>query len=271
MSAQTLRERLKSGQCLLGLCNMYPASGLIEGMCAGWDLVWIDAQHGQIGYDAALAGIRTAEACGLETLLRVPGHEPSMLGVFADLAPSALMVPMVNTPEQARSIVTALRFAPQGQRSYGGRRPIDLGGRQYFKSPDPILVAQIETIEAAQNAEAIIDVDGTDMLFFGPDDMKVSMGIAIDTPPTEHARLRQVMAATAQAARRAGKSCACIATTDAAARIVVEMGYQLLIGGGDAAFVRTGAAQRLQVLRDIVRPQPSTSADAAPRRFDSSY
>ena len=218
MSAQNLRERLKSGECLLGLCNMYPAAGVIEGMCSGWDLVWIDAQHGQIGYDAALEAIRTAAACRLESLLRVPGHESSLLGVFADAMPSALMVPMVNTPEQARGVAAAVRFAPQGTRSYGGRRPIDLHGRQYFQSPDPLLVAQIETVEAVQNVEAIVAAEGVDTLFFGPDDMKVSMGIPIDTPPIEDTRLREAMAATPPAARRAGKYPASKPAGEAAAR-----------------------------------------------------
>ncbi len=151
MSAESLRQRLQDGQRLLGVANAYPATGIIEGMCKGWDVVWIDGQHGQMGYDAALSAIRAAAACGIESIFRVPGHDQSMLGAYADLAPSGLMIPMVNTVAQAQAIAAALQFAPKGIRSYGGRRPIDLHGRDYYKT-SPFVIAQIETVEAVQNA-----------------------------------------------------------------------------------------------------------------------
>ena len=96
MSVNTLIEKLQAGKVVLGLGNMYPAAGIIECMCKGWDFVWIDAQHGAIDYRAALNACRAADGQGVDTLLRVPGHEPGLLGKFADLGPSAIMVPMVK-------------------------------------------------------------------------------------------------------------------------------------------------------------------------------
>ncbi|MFW6060857.1 MAG: HpcH/HpaI aldolase family protein, partial [Phycisphaeraceae bacterium] len=238
---------------LLGLCNTYPAAGIIEGMCAGWDFVWIDGQHGQIDYQAAAHALRAAHVADVDTMLRTPGQEPGMLGQFADLAPSALMIPMVNTPAQAQQIVTALRFAPQGQRSYGGRRVIDLYGRDYYRQQELAIVAQIETEQAAQNAEAIIATDGIDLLFFGPDDMKLSLGLPIDTVPTENQRLSEAMRRTASAAKAAGKFACCVAADAATAQLAMEMGFQLMVGGADIAFLRTAAAGKLEELRGATR------------------
>ena len=144
MAENVLADKLRAGQILLGLCNMYPASGIIESMALGWDFIWIDAQHTTA---SALHAIQTAESHGLGTLLRVPGHEYGILGPFADLNPSAVMVPMIDTADDARRIVDALRFPPLGKRSYGGRRAIDVGGRDYFRETELLVVAQIETLE----------------------------------------------------------------------------------------------------------------------------
>src|SRR5690606_8595907 len=97
-----------------GLANMYPCAGIIEGMCGGWDFVWIDGQHGQMAYDATLHAVRAADAAGIQALVRVPGHEYGILGPVADMAPAAIMVPMIDTPEQAKTVTKALCFPPIG-------------------------------------------------------------------------------------------------------------------------------------------------------------
>jgi 4-hydroxy-2-oxoheptanedioate aldolase len=259
-------EQLRAGKTLLGLCNMYPAAGIVEGMCVGWDFVWIDCQHGQMGYDAALGAIRAAHVAGVETLLRVPGHEPGVIAPYLDLAPSALMVPMVNTAAQAEAIARALHFPPRGERSYGGRRVIDLYGRDYYKDVETAVVAQIETQEAAANARAIIETDGIDLLFFGPDDMKVSLGLPINTAPFDNEQLIAAMKQTVDAARAAGKFACCVGADEKSARAAREMGFQVLVGGGDIAFMRVAAADRLATLRRAVGEE---AAPAAPVRKGS--
>lgn len=243
--------RLREGKVLLGLCNMYPSAGIIEGMCQGWDFVWIDGQHGQIDYQAAASALRAACVANVDTLLRTPGDEPGMLGKWADLAPSAIMVPMINTVEQARAIVKALRFSLQGERSYGGRRVIDLYGRDYYREHELAVVAQIETEQAVRNADAIIGTEGIDMLFFGPDDMKVSLDLPINTAPSDNDRLIKAMQRTAAAANAVGKFACCVAGDAKAASMAVDMGFQVMVGGGDIGFMRAAAADKLDELRAV--------------------
>ena len=123
-------SRLRAGETLLGLCNALPAPGIIEVFHKGWDFIWIDGQHGSFGYESLYNAVVMSQLHNIETLLRVPGHDAGILGPMADLSPSALMIPIVNTVDQAKAIVSALTFPPKGTRSYGGRRPIDLYGRE---------------------------------------------------------------------------------------------------------------------------------------------
>ncbi len=150
---------------------------LIETIGPMWDFLWIDGQHGPFSYDSALTAVRTTDLVGTDSLLRVPGQEHSLLGLYADMLPSAMMVPVVNTPEQAKAVVDATRFPPLGNRSYGGRRPIDFLGRDYYMGEGLVLVLQIETPEAVENAAAIAALEGVDALFLGADDLKIQLGV----------------------------------------------------------------------------------------------
>lgn len=255
-----LAENLRAGRVVFGLGNMYPASGIIEGMCAGWDFVWIDAQHGLFSRDSVLAAMQAAGHVGVDVLLRVPGAEYGIVGTFADFAPAAIMIPMVDTPEQARAVVTATRFPPLGKRSFGGRRVIDLYGRDYYKEREMIVVAQIETKEAVENVDAICATKGIDMVFFGPDDMKVQMDIPVSESVLTSKPLRQAMQRTSEAARKAGKWVGSVAVGDAQIKLATELGYQLLAVGADAAYLRMAAAQRLAELKKL-----PGSAPVAPR------
>jgi len=246
-------ERLRKGETLLGVCLCYPAPGIVECISKGWDVVWIDAQHGQFGYDTALHAVRTVKAMGLISLLRVPTHDPGMLGAWADMSPDSVMLPMVDTPEQGRSASAALRYPPRGDRSFGGRRVNDLLGRDDATSHEPLIVAQIETPQSVRNAAAIIETDGIDMLFFGADDLRLRMGVGIATSPLDHPEVREAMEHIARVAGGAGKFSAAVTATGQTAAAAREMGYQLLIGTSDAFLLQTGAPQTLTELRRVLR------------------
>jgi len=247
-----MRERLQAGETLLGFANTLPAAGIVELMCKDIDVVWIDCQHGQHDQRTALDAVRVADLLGILSTVRVPTHDPLLLGTYADLAPSSLMVPMVETRAQAEVVARALAFPPAGNRSYGGRRMIDRYGPQAYRTHVPLVMAQIETLASVEEAEAIIAVEGIDMLFFGPDDMKLRMGIPVDTSPLDHPELLEAMARTARIARAAGKFAGTTAASGKAARVVRDMGYQLLMCGADVVFIRTGAPQRLADVRDAL-------------------
>lgn len=253
MESSRLRKRLSDGEFLLGLCNHYPSAAIIETIGAMWDFIWIDGQHGQFSYDNALNAVRAADLVGTDSILRIPGQEYSLLGPYADMLPSALMVPMVNNQQQARDVLNAARFPPLGNRSYGGRRPIDLLGRDYYLNPGPVLIAQIETPEAVDLACDIAAVEGIDVLFLGADDLKVQLGISIDAPNLETEVIVKAMARVARAAKDAGKFAGCFAGTTELVKYSADLGYQIIAIGGDMKLLREACIEKNNLFQKTLK------------------
>ena len=246
-----LKERVARGDVVLGVALSYPATGIGEEIAQGWDFVWVDGQHGQMDYARMFECVRVMQGMGQQVLVRVPDHQSGFIGPVLDMAPNALMVPMVDTAQQAKDIVRVGRFSPLGNRSFGGKRPDTLFGREYYigETDRILLVAQIETPEAVDNVQAIAAVEGIDTLFFGPDDMKIRMGAQIGTAIEESDELRAAMAKVARAAAQAGKTAGIVAGTPEAMKCAVAAGYRLIIGGSDIGFLRNGSRSQLAKLR----------------------
>ena len=249
-----LWEKMNDGEIALGFSLALPAAAIIEHACGGWDWLWIDGQHGQHDYRSTLECVRVADACGIPPIVRVPGHDYGTIGRVLDMRPAGIMVPMIDTAEAARRVVDAVRFPPAGKRSYGGRRSIDVEGRGYFQTADErlLLVAQIETAEAVRNAGAIAATEGVDVLFFGPDDMKVRLGIPIDTSIKDSVEVADALEQTVAAAKAAGKMVGCVAGTGEVIKLAISLGCQLIAGGGDVGFLRTAAPAKLKELRGAI-------------------
>lgn len=246
-----LLAKLRRNEVCLGVGLMYPNPNAIESMGKGWDWVWIDGQHGQLDYAGILHAVQVGRLSGLPSVTRVPGHAPDFIGQVLDTGTDGLMAPMVDAPDMAEAIVRAAYFPPLGARSYGGRRVIDCGGRDYYLSANDqlLVIAQIETPQAVTKAHEIAAVEGVDALFFSSDDMKVRMGIPINTPPDESPELLKLMEQTARAALDAGKIAGCVAASAPALKNAVSLGYRLIVGGADAGFLRTASAAKLEELR----------------------
>lgn len=252
MDPTRFRQRLKNEEILIGLSLNYPSPAIIETIGRMWDFLWLDGQHGQLSYDNMLAMVRSADMVGADTLVRVPGRESGIVGPYADMAPTALMIPMINTPEDAAAAVDAAKFPPLGSRSYGGRRAIDLADRTYYLDKEPVLVAQIETPEAVKNVHAIAQTEGIDVLMLGPDDFKIQVGLAINAPILETPVLLDAFKTVAVAAREAGKSAICIATTSELARHALSLGYRMIIGGSDKQFLYDASNGQQAMLRETL-------------------
>jgi len=249
MSENILYDKLQTGSPVFGVGNMYPAPGILEGMCSGYDFAWLDGQHGQHDYQSLLHANQTARGLNIGTVMRIATCDPLQLGYYADLAPSAIMMPMINTAHQAEEIVQGLCFPPRGSRSYGGRRLIDLHGREGHREVPLLVIAQVETLEAVDNAEAIAAVDGIDGLFYGPDDMRCQLGLPMNTSALEHDKMRAGAERTATAAGNAGKFSGSVAPSTEAIKLYHDFGYRLFVVGGDITFLRVAAGEKLKEIR----------------------
>ena len=247
-------QKLRDGQVVLGVSITYPAPGMIELFGTGWDWVWIDGQHGQFDYHTILECVRVSDAMGLAPVVRVSGSEYGIIGPMIDMRPAGIMVPMVDTAEQAQRIVAAARCPPLGKRSYGGRRIRDLEGAEYFRTANTemLVLAQIETPEAVANAEEIAATPGIDALFFSADDLKIRLNLPPTLPVPDSDQLVQAMEKTSRAAKNAGKFAGCVALNVPTLSLAMSLGYRIIAGGGDVPFSREVAGRRLQELRDAI-------------------
>jgi 4-hydroxy-2-oxoheptanedioate aldolase len=250
MIMRSFREALNQ-KPQLGFCSMYAAPGIIERIGQDWDWCWIDGQHGEWGLQDTVQAVRACNLAGIFALVRVPGQEQGTIGKMLDTACHAIMVPMVENRAQAEAVVHAARFAPQGQRSYGGRRPIDLYGRGYSHAerPQPLVVCQIESPAAVEQADAIAATAGVDALFFGPDDMAVARGMPMDQARPEGC-FDAALTAVASAAKRHGKIAAGVFPTAAAQKQALALGYRLLVCAGDVALLASNSQAAAKVARE---------------------
>ena len=151
-------------------------------------------------------------------------------------------------------LVDAAKFPPLGNRSYGGRRPIDFHGRTYSNAAneDTLLVIQIETPQAIDNAEAIAAIPGVDALFLGPDDILLRRGSAMDMPRTRE-MLEPDMAAVVRACCQHGKFAVTVGVGAAMLTLCTEMGFHLIVCGGDVPFLANSSKQASTEARQLVK------------------
>ena len=169
-----------------------------------------------------------------------------------DTAASGIMVPMINTVEEAAAAVKAAKFAPIGNRSYGGRRPIDMYGRSYAHTAneDTCLILQIETLEGLANVDEIASVPGFDVLFFGPDDLAMQLALPMDKPRKADL-FKNEMEKVVYAAQKAGKVTGTVTTSPEILDIAVKTGYRLCVGTTDAALLGEGSKRMKEKLTGV--------------------
>jgi 2-keto-3-deoxy-L-rhamnonate aldolase RhmA len=180
-----LRKRVLIGECVYGTMIRQardPGAPAIFA-AAGFDFVFIDMEHGNYSMETVADLIRGAKSAGIATIIRVPHLETHFISRVLDAGAEGIMVPMTSTRQQAEQIVRYSKYTPLGQRGFGNQT----GQTDYkpLKTPDfmkeanehTLIVAQIETREAIENIEAILDVEGIDVGLIGPNDLSISMGI----------------------------------------------------------------------------------------------
>lgn len=175
----TLRTVWDRGGETLGAWTFIPSSVSAESCArAGFDYVCVDAQHGAIGYDAAVPMIQAIEFGGSIPIARVPWNEPGIIGKVLDAGCHGVIVPMVNSASEAEAVVRAVRYAPRGTRSWG---PALAAPRhddyRSWADAHVAVIPMIETAEALQNVDEILSVDGIDAAYVGPADLAISLGL----------------------------------------------------------------------------------------------
>ena len=256
MRENTVKKRLRAGEVALGTWLSFGDALNAEVMASvGWDWLLIDMEHGPIPLGEAGAMVTASRAGGATPFIRPAWNESSQIQPALDLGAYGIIVPVVNTADDARAVVRDSRFPPLGERSRGGVRAnlaFATDGNTYReRANDEILVfVQIETEEAVDNAAAIAAVEGIDGLFVGPNDLAASS--VKRWPEDVWERDPEYMAMIASIPRvcaSAGKTAGILARDPAMALQMIEMGYRFVGIAGDVIFMISAAKVAVESVR----------------------
>ena len=180
MRPNKLKQIWASGKAATNCWLMLPSAISAEQLAhQGWDSLTVDQEHGQADHAAMVAIFTAISTTDAAPLVRVKWNDPGDIMRALDSGAYGVICPMIETEEQARAFVGACRYAPLGYRSYGPRRAAIYAGADYADhANDTVLaIAQIESLKGMANIEAIAGVKGLDMLYLGPNDLRLSMGM----------------------------------------------------------------------------------------------
>lgn len=179
----TFRELLERKQKFIGSYIMYPADTTIEVMkMAGVDFVIFDMEHERLTLTDIMPMIRTCEACGMATMIRVPGIDEGAIKKALDIGASAIKIPGVATAAQAREAVSYCKYPPEGVRGAcpfvrGNDYGTDRTGCYAKANKSTVVSVIVEGVEGVKNMEEIIAVPGIDTISVGNVDLSVALGI----------------------------------------------------------------------------------------------
>ena len=157
-----------------------PDALVTEAMCGlGFDYLCIDMQHGMADYSQALAMLQAAASSNTVPIARVPWNEPGIIGRMLDAGALGVIIPMVNSVEEAQAAVNACRYAPQGTRSWGPTRAAGLHDDYSTEAANSAVacIPMIETATAVAAIDDILAVEGIDAIYVGPADLSITYGL----------------------------------------------------------------------------------------------
>lgn len=240
MTAASFRQALVSDLpqigLWLGLGDAYAAEVCAS---AGFDWLLIDAEHGPNDLRSILATLQCIAAYPGHPVVRLPVGDTALIKQVLETGALSLMVPMVESAEQARSLVSAMRYPPLGIRGVGCglARSSRWGADTLYLSQANervCLLVQVETVGALANVEQIAAVDGVDGVFFGPADLSASMGL-IGQPG--HPEVVGAIEQAIDTVVAAGKAAGVLSTDRALAHRYIKRGARFVAIGVDATLL----------------------------------
>lgn len=259
-----LHTRLAAGETVLNGWLHLPGGVSAEVMGqAGYAALTIDLQHGLIGDGGLVSGLQAIASTPAAPLVRVPWLHPPDLMRALDAGAVGVICPMIDTAEQARALVHACRYAPQGGRSYGPTRAsLIYPGYLGRADAQTLVFAMIETALALANLDAILDTPGLSGVYVGPADLSLSLTGAA-TLDFSQGQVAQAVAHIAREASRRALITGIFTQGGKLARQAMSLGYRFVTAGSDLALLGGAAKAVLGDLRSAA-PGPPESQPSTP-------
>jgi 4-hydroxy-2-oxoheptanedioate aldolase len=217
----------------------------------GIDFLWIDTEHRPFGVEAVEWIPLICRKAGCEPIIRVAGLEPDLIKKALDIGASGIMVPQVDTAEEARLAVQYCRYPPAGSRGVSPLWPIfaDVPYEAYLRAAndETCVIVQVETPQGIANLEAICAVEGVDVVFAGPLDLSAALG---HIGELDHPELQQFLADFPRRVAACGKAAGTSIRGLEASRRAYEQGYRFIVFGSLVSQGAIALGNDLKALRD---------------------
>jgi 4-hydroxy-2-oxoheptanedioate aldolase len=268
MIGNELKRKWADGQATingwLSIGNAFTAEIMAE---QGYDSLTVDIQHGFLDYGDAKGMLQAMRASGVVPMARVPWLDPGIIMKVLDAGAYGVICPMVNTADEAAALVAAMRYPPEGSRSFGPTRAnISAGGGYAAEANANMLAfAMIETAEAVANVEAICATPGLDGVYIGPADLtlgvtegRLAPGFDREEPELVEI-IKRILGAAKAAGLRAGLHCG----SPAYAAKAIGWGFDMTTISGDARLLAGAAGASVAEARALL------GRTGGPKRSDS--
>lgn len=238
----TFKQGLREGRQLVGLWSSLSSAAATEILAdSGFDWILIDTEHAPNEAPMVADQLRAASLGTAAAVVRPAWNDPVIVKRLLDVGAQTLLVPFVQTAEEATRAVASTRYPPRGIRGVASVHRANRYGRVagYFERADDemCVLVQLETRASLEALEAIAAVNGVDGVFIGPSDLAASLGHLGDNG---HPEVRGAIEQACRRARAAGTPIGILAPLEDDARAYLDMGFSYVAVGSDAAVLRRG-------------------------------
>ncbi len=248
-------KKLRAGEPVLCTKANFKDPGIIEMIgLIGFDCVWLCREHLWSNDETMANMVLAARSSGMDSMVRVEKDNYSSTLKLLEMGSKGIMVPHVTTAFQARKIVKTMKFYPIGRRGVDGVNAdsgwMSIEFKEYlkFSNKETFITLQIEDIEAINNIEKIASIPGYDILFVGPVDLSISMGIPGDI---ENKKVWDVIEKVGKIANKYGKFAGTASLYPERAKKLLNLGYLFQTSGADLVFLKESFSKLKNVYKDL--------------------
>jgi 4-hydroxy-2-oxoheptanedioate aldolase len=247
-----LKARLKSGKACVNAWLAIPSGFSAEVMAqCGFDSVTVDMQHGVQDYLSMVQCFQAMDKYPITPMVRIPWNEPGIIGKVLDGGAWGVVCPMVNTPAEAKALASACLYPPKGKRSNGPIRASaygEAGNYQTIANDEVLVIPMIETQEAIDNIDAILDVPGISGIYIGPSDLGFSLGM-VPKLDREEPEIFPIYEKLIKATQKRGLFAGIHNQTGAYAARMIQMGFRFVTIFNDSGLMARAARAEIAIAR----------------------
>lgn len=247
---KSFRSRLLANETLIGTLVATASTETVESLASlGFDWLFIDAEHGAFSPEQVISLLQAAHDC--PCLVRIPSPDEAWVKKILDAGANGIIVPQINTLEQAHDVVNYAKYPPMGKRGVGLGRAHGYGKdfATYLEhaNQDTVIVLQAETLAVLDCVEEIAALEAVDAILIGPYDLSASLGHMGDI---SHPVVQDAIQRVKQACDKQSTQLGIFGVTAGSVSPYKAMGFTLLTVGVDTIFLQTAATHELNELRN---------------------